>query len=150
MLNLRDIDLNLLVVFQQLHKERRVATVAENLGLTQPAVSNALSRLRKMLGDELFLRTGRGMEPTPYAAQLAEPPRQLVVIGDPEGELATAARSIRADVVATVTEDRAAGLAEAGFSLFEAKTSLGGAATAYDCRAFVCRLPVTDPAALTP
>jgi DNA-binding transcriptional LysR family regulator len=73
MLNLRDIDLNLLVVFQQLHKERRVALVAENLGLTPPAVSNALSRLRKMLGDELFLRTARGMEPTPYAAQLAEP-----------------------------------------------------------------------------
>jgi len=73
MRNLRDIDLNLLVVFQQLHKERRVAVVAQNLGLTQPAVSNALSRLRKMLGDELFLRTARGMEPTPYAAQLAEP-----------------------------------------------------------------------------
>jgi len=73
MRNLRDIDLNLLVVFQQLHKERRVALVAQNLGLTQPAVSNALSRLRKMLGDELFLRTARGMEPTPYAAQLAEP-----------------------------------------------------------------------------
>lgn len=73
MLNLRDIDLNLLVVFQQLYKERRVAAVAETLGLTQPAVSNALARLRKMLGDELFLRTGRGMEPTPYASYLAEP-----------------------------------------------------------------------------
>lgn len=73
MLNLRDIDLNLLVVFQQMVKERRVSVVADNLGLTQPAVSNALSRLRKMLGDELFLRTGRGMEPTPYAIQLAEP-----------------------------------------------------------------------------
>lgn len=73
MLNLRDMDLNLLVVFQQLYKERRVAAVADNLGLTQPAVSNALSRLRKMLGDELFLRTGRGMEPTPYATYLAEP-----------------------------------------------------------------------------
>lgn len=73
MLNLRDIDLNLLVVFHELYKERRVAAVAESLGLTQPAVSNALSRLRRMLGDELFLRTGRGMEPTPYASQLAEP-----------------------------------------------------------------------------
>jgi DNA-binding transcriptional LysR family regulator len=73
MLNLREIDLNLLVVFLQLYKERRVAVVAENLGLTQPAVSNALSRLRKTLGDELFLRTARGMEPTPYASQLAEP-----------------------------------------------------------------------------
>lgn len=73
MLNLRDIDLNLLVVFHELYKERRVAAVAESLGLTQPAVSNALSRLRRMMGDELFLRTGRGMEPTPYASQLAEP-----------------------------------------------------------------------------
>jgi DNA-binding transcriptional LysR family regulator len=73
MLNLRDIDLNLLVVFLQLYKERRVSVVADNLGLSQPAVSNALSRLRKMLGDELFLRSARGMEPTPYASQLAEP-----------------------------------------------------------------------------
>jgi DNA-binding transcriptional LysR family regulator len=73
MLNLRDIDLNLLVVFQQLYKERRVSAVADTLGLTQPAVSNALARLRKMMGDELFLRTARGMEPTPYASQLAAP-----------------------------------------------------------------------------
>jgi DNA-binding transcriptional LysR family regulator len=72
-MNLKDIDLNLLVVFQQLFTERRVSVVADNLGLTQPAISNALSRLRKMLGDELFLRTARGMEPTPYASQLAEP-----------------------------------------------------------------------------
>ena len=78
MLNLRDIDLNLLVVFHELYKERRVAAVAESLGLTQPAVSNALSRLRRMLGDELFLRTGRGMEPTPYASQLAEPIAQAL------------------------------------------------------------------------
>lgn len=78
MLNLRDIDLNLLVVFHELYKERRVAAVAESLGLTQPAVSNALSRLRRMMGDELFLRTGRGMEPTPYATQLAEPIAQAL------------------------------------------------------------------------
>lgn len=72
-MNLEDIDLNLLVIFQHLFTERRVSTVAEKLALTQPAVSNALSRLRRMTGDELFLRTGRGMEPTPYASQLAEP-----------------------------------------------------------------------------
>jgi DNA-binding transcriptional LysR family regulator len=72
-LNLRDIYLNLLVVFQQLYKERRVSVVADNLGLIQPAISNALRPLRKMLGDELFLRSAHGMEPTPYAAQLAEP-----------------------------------------------------------------------------
>jgi DNA-binding transcriptional LysR family regulator len=71
--DLKDVDLNLLVVFNQLLQERRVSAVAEKLGLTQPAVSNALNRLRRLLGDELFLRTSRGMEPTPYALQLAEP-----------------------------------------------------------------------------
>lgn len=72
-MELKDIDLNLLVVFDQLLAEGRVSKVAENLGLTQPAVSNALARLRRLLGDELFLRTPRGMEPTPFAEQLAEP-----------------------------------------------------------------------------
>lgn len=72
-MDLKDIDLNLLVVFNQLLRDRRVSLVAEKLGLTQPAVSNALNRLRRLLGDELFLRTSRGMEPTPYAYQLAEP-----------------------------------------------------------------------------
>jgi DNA-binding transcriptional LysR family regulator len=71
-MELQDIDLNLLVVFNQLLVERRVSKVADNLGLTQPAVSNALARLRKLLGDELFLRTPAGMEPTPFADQLAE------------------------------------------------------------------------------
>jgi len=72
-MELKDIDLNLLVVFNQMLMERKVSGAAEKLGLTQPAVSNALNRLRKLLGDELFLRTTRGMEPTPYARQLAEP-----------------------------------------------------------------------------
>lgn len=72
-MELRDIDLNLLVVFNQLLTERRVSAVADTLGLTQPAVSNALKRLRKLLGDELFVRTGHGMAPTPYALQLAGP-----------------------------------------------------------------------------
>jgi len=72
-MELKDIDLNLLVVFSQLLVERRVSKVADKLGLSQPAVSNALARLRKLTGDTLFLRTTRGMEPTPYAQQLAEP-----------------------------------------------------------------------------
>ena len=72
-MELQDIDLNLLVLFNQLLVERRVSKVADNLGLTQPAVSNALARLRKLRGDELFLRTPAGMEPTPFAEQLAEP-----------------------------------------------------------------------------
>ncbi|MCG7327862.1 LysR family transcriptional regulator [Achromobacter sp. ACRQX] len=72
-MNLKDVDLNLLVVFNELHKHGRVSAVAESLGISQPGVSNALSRLRKLLGDELFLRTSRGMVPTPYAESLAQP-----------------------------------------------------------------------------
>lgn len=72
-MELRDLDLNLLVVFRQLMIERRVSRAAESLGLTQPAVSNALARLRRLLGDELFQRSSRGMEPTPFAESLAEP-----------------------------------------------------------------------------
>lgn len=72
-MDLRQIDLNLLVIFNQLLLDRRVSTSAEKLGLTQPAVSNALKRLRTLLKDDLFVRTSRGMEPTPYAMHLAEP-----------------------------------------------------------------------------
>lgn len=72
-MNLRDLDLNLLVVFNQLLLDRSVSVAADKLGLTQPAVSNALKRLRVVLNDELFLRTARGMAPTPYALHLAEP-----------------------------------------------------------------------------
>ncbi|MFC5523932.1 LysR family transcriptional regulator [Polaromonas jejuensis] len=71
-MELKDMDLNLLVIFNQLLAERKVSKVAENLGLGQPAVSNALARLRKLFGDELFLRTSSGMQPTPFADQLAE------------------------------------------------------------------------------
>ena len=60
-MNLQDMDLNLLVVFNELCKHGRVSAVAQNLGISQPGVSNALGRLRKLLGDELFLRTSRGM-----------------------------------------------------------------------------------------
>jgi DNA-binding transcriptional LysR family regulator len=72
-MDLKSVDLNLLLVFNQLFIHKRVSVVAQHLGLTQPTVSNALSRLRKLLGDEVFMRTSRGMEPTPYAIQLAEP-----------------------------------------------------------------------------
>ncbi|MCI1037271.1 MULTISPECIES: LysR family transcriptional regulator [Pseudomonadaceae] len=72
-MELRDLDLNLLLVFNQLLIDRKVSTAAEHLGLSQPAMSNALKRLRTALQDELFVRTYQGMEPTPYALQLAEP-----------------------------------------------------------------------------
>ena len=72
-MDLARLDLNLLLVFHHLLREKRVSAVATVLGMSQPAVSSALGRLRSSLGDELFLRTQGGMEPTPYALQLAEP-----------------------------------------------------------------------------
>jgi DNA-binding transcriptional LysR family regulator len=63
----------LLVIFNQLLIDRRVSTTADKLGLSQPAISNSLKRLRTLLKDELFVRTARGMEPTPYALHLIEP-----------------------------------------------------------------------------
>jgi DNA-binding transcriptional LysR family regulator len=78
-MHLRELDLNLLVVFHQLLIERSVSKAAQSLGMTQPAVSNALKRLRGALNDELFVRTSLGMDPTPYAVQLAEPVSQAIV-----------------------------------------------------------------------
>jgi len=72
-MELSDIDLNQLVLFQLLMVERRVSKVADKLGLTQPAVSNTLAKLRRQFGDDLFVRTPKGMMPTPFAEQLAEP-----------------------------------------------------------------------------
>ncbi|MDF2507976.1 MAG: thioredoxin [Microbacterium sp.] len=79
------------------------------------------------------------------AAGLALPPRQLVVItADRDGALAAAARGADAEVVAVVSPAQAQAFAEAGFDLFEGKDAAED--RAYDCRAFVCRLPVSDPA----
>ena len=72
-MDISKLDLNLLVVFHHLLIQKRVSHVARVLGMSQPAVSSALGRLRIHLGDELFLRTQGGMEPTPYALLLAEP-----------------------------------------------------------------------------
>ncbi len=66
-------DLNLLLVFEALMAQRNVSAAAVSLGLTQPTLSHALNRLRKMCGDPLFVRTGRGMQPTSAAQTMAEP-----------------------------------------------------------------------------
>jgi DNA-binding transcriptional LysR family regulator len=66
-MNLADLDLNLLRVFDAVYTHRNVSAAAAALGLSQPAVSNALKRLRGEFGDELFSRTPHGMEPTPLA-----------------------------------------------------------------------------------
>jgi DNA-binding transcriptional LysR family regulator len=72
-MNLSSIDVNLLVAFDALAKERNVTMAAHRMGLSQPAMSNALARLRRIFNDPLFVRAAGGMQPTPYAEQLAEP-----------------------------------------------------------------------------
>jgi len=76
--NISDIDLNLLRVLDAVLRERSVTGAASRLGLTQPAVSNALGRLRRAFDDPLFVRTPRGMDPTPFARALAEPVHQAL------------------------------------------------------------------------
>lgn len=72
MVNLRTFDLNLVRVFEAIWNDSSVSGAADKLGLTQSAVSNALNRLRHELDDPLFVRTRRGMQPTPRAQELAE------------------------------------------------------------------------------
>jgi len=69
-MNIADIDLNLLKVFEALHDESSASRAALRLGVTQSAVSAALRRLREVYGDQLFVRTGRGLAPTLQANQL--------------------------------------------------------------------------------
>lgn len=69
-LNFRTLDLNLLRVFDEVMTERNLTRAAHNLAMTQPAVSNALRRLREVMGDELVRRSGYGVEPTVAALAL--------------------------------------------------------------------------------
>lgn len=94
--NFRTIDLNLLRVFDQVMAERNLTRAARNLAMTQPAVSNALNRLRETLGDRLVSRSGYGVEPTPRALALwpaiADALRQLeaaITPGDFQASTAT-------------------------------------------------------------
>ncbi|XXT23984.1 LysR family transcriptional regulator [Sorangium sp. So ce429] len=72
-MDLHGIDLNLLVAFDALMAERSVTRAGARIGRTQPAMSAALSRLRALLRDELFVRSPSGLQPTPRALDLAEP-----------------------------------------------------------------------------
>lgn len=72
-MDLDKLDMTLLRVFHRVMTERKVSAAAEALGLTQPAVSNALKRLRDITNDDLFIRTSGGMQPTTFAIQIAEP-----------------------------------------------------------------------------
>ncbi|MDE2606901.1 MAG: LysR family transcriptional regulator [Burkholderiales bacterium] len=98
-MDIRSVDLNLLVVFDAMARHRSVSRTAEAIGLSQPATSAALARLRALFDDTLFVRAGAQMEPTPRALVLAPAVRRVVEaiesdILQPAGfEPATAQRS---------------------------------------------------------
>src|SRR5579864_5832238 len=77
-MRLRNLDLNLLLVFDAVLRERSVVRAADALAVSQPAVSHALNRLRHALKDKLFVRTPSGMVPTPRAEELALPVRKAL------------------------------------------------------------------------
>ncbi len=76
--NWNGLDLNLLAVFDAVMQERNLTRASKRLGLSQPAVSHALARLRHALTDELFVRGPDGMVPTPRAERLARPVREAL------------------------------------------------------------------------
>lgn len=100
-MDIRQIDLNLLPVLDALLRHRSVSLAARELDLSQSATSAALARLRRVLDDPLFARTGRGLMPTPRAASLAEPVAELLdgirsrVLQGAAFDEATARRSFR-------------------------------------------------------
>lgn len=72
-MNIKNFDLNLLLVFRTLFEKKNVTKASKELGITQPAMSNALNRLRYLIKDELFVRGPRGMRPTQRAVDLSLP-----------------------------------------------------------------------------
>ena len=77
-MNIALVDLNLLIVFDAVMRERNVTRASKRIGMTQPAVSNALNRLRHLAKDDLFIRTSEGVVPTARAISLAPPIRQAI------------------------------------------------------------------------
>src|ERR1700751_2138598 len=70
-MDIRSVDFNLLKAFDALTSERAVTRAGDRIGLSQPAMSHALSRLRNLFADDLFVRTPTGMEPTAHAREIA-------------------------------------------------------------------------------
>ena len=77
-MNIALVDLNLLVVFDAVMREKHVTRAAKRIGMTQPAVSNALNRLRHIAKDDLFIRSANGVVPTARAIELGPPIRQAI------------------------------------------------------------------------
>ncbi|QJI29300.1 LysR family transcriptional regulator [Pseudomonas sp. ADAK18] len=91
-MNIAQVDLNLLKAFEALHDESSASRAALRLGVTQSAVSAALRRLRELYGDQLFVRTGRGLAPTlranqlkPVISEALDRCRQSLAMVDPHG-----------------------------------------------------------------
>jgi DNA-binding transcriptional LysR family regulator len=88
-MHIKDIDLNLLRLFDAVYRTRNVSRAAEMLDLTQPAASQGLTRLRTLVQDPLFMRSAGGVQPTPKAQRLADPVRHaLAVLEQALGETA--------------------------------------------------------------
>ena len=80
MRELRNLDLNLLVMFEAVYTNGNITHAAKSLGVTQPTISNALVRMREQLDDQLFVRKGKGVEPTAKAIALIEPVREALQV----------------------------------------------------------------------
>lgn len=106
-MSLSSLDLNLLVVLDAVLSERSVARAAERLHVTPSAISNSLARLRAVLGDPLIVRSGRGIVPTPRAAELA--PAIARALGEIDGAL-----HARAFDPKTTTRELSLAIADAG------------------------------------
>lgn len=99
--SLRGVDLNLLIVFDAVYATGNISHAAAQLSLTQPAVSNAIQRLREHFDDALFIRAGHGVKPTNRAEQMIQPVREALnlirqqIEGPGEIDLATYKRMFR-------------------------------------------------------
>jgi DNA-binding transcriptional LysR family regulator len=131
--NLRDLDLKLLVVFEAIYSAGNISRAADKLAMSQPAVSNQLARLRDLIGDPLFARGRRGVEPTVKAQTMIGPVREaLGLIGRQFGDadeidLATYRRTFRISLfemletilmppIVSVISERAPGISIEGSS----------------------------------
>jgi DNA-binding transcriptional LysR family regulator len=76
--NLKNVDLNLLVIFEAVYSTGNISRAADRLSMSQPAVSNALARLRELVDDPLFVRAARGVEPTSKTREMINPVREAL------------------------------------------------------------------------